>query len=260
MSNKCKIVVNMNQEKVKISVVSYFNSKPFVYGLDKSDYIKERATISLDIPSVCAQKLLNNQVDLGLVPVAIIPRLKEYYILTEYCIGAKGAVKSVMLYSEVPLDEIKRIYLDYQSESSVALVKVLSRNFWKIDPEWLNAPEHYIELIKGSDAGVVIGDRTFALKGKFKFAYDLSDEWMEYTGLPFVFACWVSNKKLPDDFINEFNKALQYGVNNKQHVIDAAILAHGEQFDVQSYLSRNISYHLDIAKKESLKLFLRLLQ
>ena len=91
-------------DKVKISVVSYLNSKPFIMGLLKSN-LADRIDLQLDIPAVCAQKLLEGKVDLGLIPVAVLPLLKEKYIISNYCIGAAGKVASVMLYSDVPLKQ-----------------------------------------------------------------------------------------------------------------------------------------------------------
>ncbi len=146
--------------KLKISVVSYLNSKPFIYGLEHSDLMNE-IDLQLDIPSTCAQKLMDGIVDIGLVPVAIIPKLKEAHIISDYCIGAVGKVASVCLYSEVPLNEIKTILLDYQSRTSVTLVKVLAREHWKISPEWQNASENFENSVSGTTAAVIIGDRTF---------------------------------------------------------------------------------------------------
>ena len=120
-------------KKVKVSVVSYLNSKPFIFGLQQSHIIND-IDLSLDIPAVCAQKLLEDKVDIGLIPVATIPLLKEKYILSDYCISAIGKVASVLLYSEVPLEKIEKVILDYQSRTSVQLVQVLAKHFWKIKP------------------------------------------------------------------------------------------------------------------------------
>ena len=85
------------KDKIKISVVEYLNATPFVYGLLNSGCLNtDDVQIDLDIPSVCAKKLVDRTVDIGLVPVAIIPKLKEHYILTDYCIGADGKVNSVL--------------------------------------------------------------------------------------------------------------------------------------------------------------------
>ena len=150
---------------VRISVVSYLNSKPFIYGLRNAQF-NFAVEINEDIPSVCAEKLLNGKVDIGLVPVIILPLLNNPTIISEYCIGADGKVGSVLLLSEVPLSEIKTVLLDYQSKTSVMLTRVLANNYWKINPEWKETGSDYINKIKGDTAGVVIGDRALALKNK----------------------------------------------------------------------------------------------
>ncbi|MCB0401553.1 MAG: menaquinone biosynthesis protein, partial [Flavobacteriales bacterium] len=173
--------------KVKVSAVSYLNTLPFLYGIKQSG-LEQEIDLSLDIPSDCARKLLNDEVDLGLVPVAIIPQLKEHHIISDYCIGADGPVDTVALFSDVPLEEIENIYLDYHSRSSVTLVQLLAKAFWKIKPNWIRAEEGFIDQIQGTTAGVVIGDRTFGLSKKYK--YDLAEAWKAFTGKPFVFAAW----------------------------------------------------------------------
>ena len=102
-------------EKIKVSAVSYLNTLPFLNGINNSKVV-DLMNLSLDIPSDCAMKLLNEEVDLGLVPIAILPQLKDYHIVSDYCIGAEGDVDSVALFSDVPLNEIENVYLDYQSK------------------------------------------------------------------------------------------------------------------------------------------------
>ena len=205
-------------DKVKVSIVSYLNSKPFLFGID-NQVLKDQVLLSLDIPSVCSKKLVNDVVDLGLVPIAVLPELKEYYIVSDYCIGSFGKVGSVMLYSEVPLKKINTILLDYQSQTSVSLVKVLAKFFWKIDPVWASTEVDYESKIKSDTAAVIIGDRTFGLASQYPYSYDLSEEWEKYTQLPFVFACWVANKQLPEQFLEQFNNALKFGLDNRESLI-----------------------------------------
>lgn len=245
-------------QKIKISSVSYLNSTPFIYGLNHSD-LKNEIELSLDIPSVCAKKLLENTVDIGLIPVAIIPQLKEYYIISDFCIGSEKKVSSVMLYSEVPLNEIKEILLDRQSRTSVALVKVLAVNFWKISPNWIPATENYENKIQDRTAAIIIGDRTFGLEKKYSFSYDLAEEWQKFTGLPFVFACWIANKKLPETFVTRFNEAIKNGVENRPLLIKTMKAEKKYDIDVDYYLNNSISYSFNDLKKQALQLFLNYL-
>jgi chorismate dehydratase len=241
---------------IKISIVNYTNTLPFKWALKRSDILK-KIDLQEDIPSICAQKLKFKQVDLALIPVALLAELDNYFIETDFCIGANGKVDSVKLYSEVPLKEIKMVTLDYQSRSSITLTKVLFKFFWKINIPYSDAKPGFEKEIKDANAAVVIGDRTFSLNGKYKYEYDLAEEWKKFTGLPFVFAAWVSTEKLPEDFTKEFNSVLKYGIDNILKAVD-------DDYNIKDlskektieYLSERIDYDLNADKRKALALFL----
>lgn len=241
--------------KVKVSIVSYSNTLPFLYGLQQSDIMND-IDLSLDIPSKCAEKLLTNQVDIGLVPVAILPLLPEYHILTDYCIGANKKVNSVILVSDVPLNEIETILLDYQSKTSINLVQVLAREYWKISPKFKHAIVGFEDKIAEKTAAVIIGDRTFNLAKPYGYIYDLAEEWYKFTGLPFAFACWVANKPIAPEFVEKLNQALSFGVNHKQESIGLASNNDITFEQLKNYLTNDISYELTDEKRTSIQLFL----
>lgn len=243
-------------EKVKISIVSYLNTTPLIYGIEQDSSFQEQIELQKDIPSECARKLIAGEVDLGLVPVAVIPQLKEKYIITDCCIGAEGTVKSVLLLSEVPIQEIENIYLDYHSKTSVNLCKVLCREHWKIEPTFLEAKPGFEDNIKGTTAGVIIGDRTFHLPKQFNYQFDLAEEWKALTGLPFVFAAWVSNKELPQEFIIKFNAVLKNGLNLIDESIEAVQNLNISKVELKEYLTRYIKFDLDTDKLKGMNLFL----
>jgi chorismate dehydratase len=172
-------------KKIRISAVSYTNTKPFIYGIQHTSII-DQIDLSLDIPSDCAQKLIDGKVDIGLIPVAAALNLPEWHIVSDFCIGANGAVNSVFIFSNCDIHEVKTIQLDPQSRSSNNLAKVLMKNFWKVAPEQIvNAPD-YAQSVDPYTAFVQIGDRTFGKKQQFKYVYDLAEEWQKMTGLPFM--------------------------------------------------------------------------
>ena len=241
---------------LKISAVSYLNTIPFIHGLKQSELIKT-IDLQLDYPSICADKLINGTVDLALVPVVAILKLKEAYIISDYCIGANGAVDTVCLYSDVPIEEIESIALDYQSRTSVALLKLLLKDYWRLNPILINEEVGFEDKIKGKHAALVIGDRAFAMNDKHKFIYDLSAIWTEMTGLPFVFAAWVSNSQLSQDFINAFNKALEKGLTNIDRALAFEVDSYPNCKNPEDYLNNKISYSLDSEKKKGMELFLR---
>ena len=247
-------------DKIRISAVKYANTYPFIYGLIESGFDR-KIILETDHPADCASKLISGKVDIGLIPVATLPLLKEYHIISNYCIGANGNVKTVMLLSNCPFEEIEAIFLDYRSRSSVNLTKVLAKNSWKKEFLWINTSKGFDFINIGrNEAVVLIGDQCFEYENNFRFKIDLAREWKEFSGLPFVFACWTANKKLDKEFIEEFNKALQSGVNN----IDAVVEKFGKTGTItgnvlKKYLTENIDFDFNDEKKMALKLFLELM-
>jgi len=209
--------------------------------------------LTIDYPSRIAQDLIDGDSDMGLVPVATIPRLKEYHINGRYCIGAEGEVASVCLFSEVPLEQVQTVLLDYQSRTSVALLKVLLRFYWKVTPTFINTHEDYRASIRGTTAGLVIGDRALEQRRVSPYIYDLASHWKAFTGLPFVFAAWISNRPLDPGFVRIFDEANAVGLAKLPEV-----LAENPYtiYDLHTYYTQNISYELTEAKRKGLDLFL----
>lgn len=241
-------------KKYSVSAVSYLNTKPFLYGILKSG-LESEIDLQLDIPSECARKLVDKAVDFALVPVAVIPELISPIVISDYCIGSVGAVKTVCILSEVPIERVTGVYLDYHSRTSVELTRILLQEYWQLSPELIPAQPGFENLISGNKAGLVIGDRAIVLKNRFPYHYDLGAIWTEHTGLPFVFAAWVSNDPLPEDFINRFNVALKLGIEQIPQLM-LLMPSPDPGFDLKSYFTHNISYILDQQKRKALNLFL----
>jgi len=206
--------------------------------------------LSLDNPSDCAIKLIDNKVDIGLIPVAILPQIKNHQIISDYCIGANGKVDSVFIFSNKPIHQIKTLQLDPQSRTSNILSRILLKYHWKMNPELLDT--------ETADAFVQIGDRTFAKRNRYPFQYDLAEEWKKFSGLPFVFAVWASNKPIPEGFKMAFNAALKYGLDNRHLVISDLEKVNNQ--DMEDYLTRKIDFNLDEKKLQALTKFLELMK
>lgn len=239
--------------KIRISAVSYTNTKPFLYGIQHTDIIN-KIDLSLDFPSDCAQKLIDDQVDIGLIPVAATLNLPEWHIVSDYCIGAVGAVNSVFIFSNCEIHGVKSIQLDPQSRSSNNLARVLMKNYWRIAPDQITEAPDYGQSTDPDTAFVQIGDRTFGKKDKYPFVYDLAEEWQKFTGLPFTFAAWIANKPIPQEFVDELNKSLQYGLDHRDELFKE--LPMRDDFDIRDYLMDKIDFPLTDAKKQALYLFL----
>lgn len=218
-----------------------------MYGIEHSELLN-KIDLSLDIPTDCAAKLINGQVDIGLIPVAAIPNVPHAHIIADYCIGSVGAVNSVFVFSKVPVSEIKTVKLDSHSRTSNNLAKVLLKFHWKQEVSFTT------DLDAQTDAMVLIGDRTFGKKSDYAFAYDMGEEWMKFTGLPFVYAAWVANKLIPESFIAEFNQALAFGLSHRAALLKE--LPETPNFDMEDYLFHKLDFDLTDKKREALNLFL----
>jgi chorismate dehydratase len=246
--------LNQLDKRWRIGVVSYFNTQPLLLGIEKADFLSKIELVK-DYPAKVAQALIDGHIDIGLVPVAITPLLSNPHIVSDFCIGTKTKVASVAIFSKVPMDQIASIYLDYQSRTSVQLARILLKAFWKKDIQFLQAEEGYIQKITGTTAGVIIGDRALANLNEFEYVYDLGEAWIEYTGLPFVFAAWMSNQPIPDAFKTLFNNANAYGVEHIKEVLDQ-LPARTHGYDMETYYTQNIEYRLTDTMQQGMQLFL----
>jgi len=138
----------------------------------------------------------------------------------------------------------------------VELLRILCREYWIISPKLRNSEKGFEDKIKGKTAALIIGDRAFSANSQYKYVYDLSEIWKEMTGLPFVFACWISNKDIDKNFLSEFNSALKFGLSE----IDKSVEVEKHNFpyckNTNDYLNNKISYILDKDKREGMKMFL----
>ncbi|MEP6791432.1 MAG: menaquinone biosynthesis protein [Ramlibacter sp.] len=237
--------------RFRVAAVSYLNAKPLVHGLRR--HLDNEIELVLDVPSRLPALLGSGAADLALLPVAALPGIAGARVAADYGIAADGPVASVCLYSEVPMDRIEEVVLDDQSCTSVALARLLLRDFWRRDVRLSAAGPGYIATLKGPRAGVIIGDRALQQGNRFACRWDLAQAWRDWTGLPFVFAAWASTRELPPDFIDRFNLANEEGVR----AIAEVVAAHADApYDVQAYFRDNLRFRLDARMREGLALFL----
>ena len=235
-----------------LAMVNYYNTLPFTFGLKENEHFN----LIMDIPSKCMGYFLSGDADIALVPVATLLNQEGFKIITDYCIGCVGEVRTVAIFSKSKISDIKRIYLDKDSRTSQLLVKILCRKYWEIDPvfEQKNVRELDTSDLSEDTAILMIGDKVFDAEGRFEYAYDLGEEWQKMTGLPFTFAVWIARENVPEEVISDLNKSLSIGVNDIQGVVGKN--QHLDlRFNLSEYFKKHIDYRFDDGKKESLKLY-----
>ncbi len=250
----------MQKRSIDISVVSYANTWPMLYGIEYCPEFKNVFKPVLDYPSECTRKIVTGQASIGLIPTGGLLSMKDYNIVTNYCIGADSRVCTVMLFSNVELSQINNIILDYQSTTSALLTRILSKHFWRLNVNFeLLTVDTNLDTIPNNSAVLIIGDRCFSLKNRFRYSTDLAAEWHKFTGLPFAFAVWVSNKRVSDNIIQQLQKSLEWGINN----IDNAIKKYNKNNNpdsviIKKYLTECIKFELTNKRLDAIGKYLTL--
>ena len=236
----------------RIAAVSYLNTIPFIYGIRHAGNL--RAELLLTPPALCASNFIDGNADIALLPSAVVPRLKDAELVTDFCIGAEGEVRTVVVVSNTPIEEVRRIWLDAHSRTSVQLTGYLAARRWKIAPQWLDMSDYAVlDTPQEGDAFLLIGDKVFDHEEKFRYRYDLADAWREMTGLPFAFAAWVARSGVDDRTVERLAEALDYGV---RHIPEAiACYGYGDRSYAYDYLTRNIDFVFDEQKRRATALY-----
>ena len=244
----------MNVVKTKIVAVSYLNTVPFVYGINHANSIN--AQLVLAPPAQCAENFANHLADIALVPVGSLPSLDDAGIVTDFCLGAVRNVRTVMLMSHVPVQQIDSVFIDSHSMTSALLVKVLASELWHINPAWHTLSDYQnLHQRPQNEAFLLIGDKVFDYEGRFEYSYDLAGCWQQLTGKPFVFAVWVARKNVDPQLLDQLESSLSFGVERIWEAIADAKLSI-DPVDAYSYLTENIDFLFDYDKRESLDMFL----
>jgi chorismate dehydratase len=179
---------------LRIGAVTYLNARPLTYGLTRSTV---DARIVFDHPSRLAECLAEGGLDVALIPSIEYFRHPGYVIVSDACIACEGPVRSVKLYGRQPLDRIRTLAMDEGSRTSVALTQILLKERFHLQPEIQHLPIGAALEDTGADAVMLIGDRGLCPpRGEFEFIWDLGEEWIRWTGLPFVFAMWIARPEV----------------------------------------------------------------
>jgi chorismate dehydratase len=251
--------------RLRISAISYLNTAPLMWDFEHGDAGRD-FDISYTLPSACAQALAEGTADIGIIPAAAYAEISGLQVLPEVAIASRRAVRSILLVSKVPTEQVRTVALDTSSMTSVALTKVLFE-------KWLGGGRTYTAMapdvdamLAEHDAGLLIGDPALKIDRKRHHTIDLAEEWIRHTGKPFVFAFWaVRGDALREaapalDLPAVFQKSRDHGLEpsslNQIAREWAPRLDMGEA-EVRSYLTENIHYQLDPGCLEGLHLFYR---
>jgi chorismate dehydratase len=239
--------------KLSLVLVNYLNAIPFIKGME-TEGLFEEMNIRTETPARCASAFESGDADVALIPAGALHGITDYRIISDYCIGCDGEVRTVCIFSHQDIRDCRRLLLDNHSRTSVLLARLIVEKYFG-----LQLPFHSLDIEKWQpeegDAILMIGDKVFEFENQFQYRYDLGSLWKEWTGLPFVFAVWVARKDFPAWLEAKLNKAFSKGIASLPEI--ARELSPATP-DLASYYTKHIKYDLDDLKRQALQKYLHL--
>lgn len=262
--------------KLRVSVVEYLNTAPLVWGFTDGP-LAGRYDLNFTVPSLCAEALRSGQADIGIIPAIEYQRMDGMVAFADMAIASRREVRSLLVVSRKPIDRVRTLALDTSSRSTVALVRLLARHRWKIEPEFFDAEPDPVAMLQRADAALVIGDPALRIAVKIDalhaktaapasepcctddpdaapvpgvtilFVYDVVSEWREWTGLPAVLALWVARREIAtSEIVADFMTSKAYGLTHIPEIArQASDQLHLPEETIDAYLRENINFDLD---------------
>ncbi|HXC47547.1 MAG TPA: menaquinone biosynthesis protein [Candidatus Sulfotelmatobacter sp.] len=257
---------------VRISIVEYLNTAPLVRGFTHGP-LRGKYELSFTVPSQCAEQLRSGAVDVAIIPAIEYQRIPDLVILPNLSITSKKSVRSLLLVSKKPIQEVARIALDRSSRSTQALTRILCEELWHIKPEFFEAAPDLPAMLQHADAALLIGDPALrlaiacapgarrddqgdlvspaslaGLSGNGSvYSYDIVEKWRAMTNLPAVLAVWAARREVvTQQLVHDFQDSLAFGLEHVDAIAsEAAVEMNLPAADLRRYLLENIDYHLD---------------
>lgn len=271
-------------QKLRISVVEFLNTAPLAWGFTDGP-LSGKYDLSFAVPSLCAEALRRGQADIGIIPAIEYQRMDGMVALPGMAIASKNEVRSLLVVAKKPVELAKRIALDTSSRSTVALVRMLAAEHWKIAPEFIDAAPEPAEMLRAADAALVIGDPALEISLKMDmlsgkspsgeqccqgdpddmpvpgfeslFVYDVVHQWRQLTGHPSVLAIWVGRREaITPEVLADFLASKKYGQQHVREIAEAASI----KLDLppralERYLTENINFDLDEENLAGLRIY-----
>lgn len=260
---------------LRISAISFLNTAPLMWDFERGATPGAARSVSLGgvdfhldytVPARCAEQLRAGEADIGIIPAITFATIPNLVILPDAAIAARGPVRSILLVSKVPLENVRTVATDSSSRTSVALLQVLSRKFRNLAPQLVSMPPELNSMLERCDAALLIGDPALRVRREGCLVLDLAEEWKRFTGLPFVFAFWAVRMAALGGVPREidlgaiFRQSRDHGLE-PAHVDEIArrwtSRTGVSEEVVRAYVTQHIYYYLDAPCREGLELFYR---
>jgi chorismate dehydratase len=254
--------LNIKNKLPRIAASSYLNTAPLIWSFTQGTNLGKVELLTDTAPAKCADMLAHSMVDVALVPVIEYQHIPEVKIIPNVCVGARTAVHSVVLVTRnYDLKDARTVALDISSRTSVALSKIIFREFLHSEPEFTSCMPDLMPMLETHDAALIIGDPAMTFSREGLQVYDLASLWHQYTGLGFVFAMWMarSGKQIEETKHIDFASARDEGLNHVDDIVELyKDTLNRSTIELRSYLLENICFTMDEEMYAGMELFYKL--
>ena len=251
---------------LRVSAISFLNTAPLMWDFERGEAGKD-FEITYTIPSACAAALAAGEADMGIIPAVTYAEIPGLVILPNIAIAARDKVRSILLISKKPIEDVRTVATDTSSRTSVALTQVLFAKFLGGHRVFKAHSPDLKEMLKEHDAALLIGDSALqiSMHDSPYHLYDLAQDWRRLTGKPFVFAFWavrldaLHRQPKGVNLREVFSQSRDHGLLPENVSVLAKEWAPKlgiTEPEVTTYLTENIHYYLDRENHAGLQLFL----
>jgi chorismate dehydratase len=267
-------------QKLRISIVQYLNTAPLVWGFTNGP-LAGKHDLSFTVPSQCADALRTGAADVAIIPAIEYQRIPGLVVLPDLAIASHNRVRSLLIVSKKPIEQVRSIALDRSSRSTQALTRILAAEHWKIKPEYFETDPDLRAMLENADAAMLIGDPalriSIAIEKKSTVSpqgravcqaatlgmtsaeifqvYDVVGEWRKFASLPAVMAIWAARPEVvTPEVLADFAASRNFGLTQIAAIcLEAARELELPQEALESYLRHNIDYSLGEENRRGLE-------
>lgn len=246
--------------KPYVAASSYLNTAPLCYSFITGSQRNQCNFLSDAAPAVCSGMLKDKRADAAMIPAIEYQRIHDILAVPEVCVSSKSKVRSVVLASRLPIEDVQSVALDTSSRTSAALIQIIFSKFYEKQPVYRQAPPRIEQMLESDDAALIIGDPAMLIDRSALHVYDLAEVWREHTGMPFVFAFWAVRKESRNwQGVVDFAAAKREGLAHTEDLARQYSESLGlPREELITYMTENINYNLDEESLRGLNLYYRL--
>jgi chorismate dehydratase len=269
-----------NVHKLRISIVQYLNTAPLVWGFTNGP-LAGKYDLSFTVPSQCAEAMRTGAADIAILPAIEYQRIPGLVVLPDLAIASQNRVRSLLILSRKPIEQVRSIALDSSSRSTQALTRILAAGYWKIDPEFFESEPDLTAMLEKADAAMLIGDPALRISmaierksavspqgraicqaatlgitsAEIFHVYDVVGEWRKFSSLPAVMAIWAARPEVvTGELLADFSASRNFGLTQLAAIsLEAAGELELPQQALEFYLRYNIDFSLGEENRRGLE-------